>query len=138
MAVDGVRTRTATLRRPRVNHPHCILDDGAASPRARPLLENRVAIYGAVQTGDTALLSLLTIRSEQKREQVEAVHVLVKDLLEIGAGCVLCRSRYLFRFRHGTSALPLLVVSALWKSTTKILFFSNSITARIDIYGQLA
>src|ERR1700688_1928576 len=100
MAVDGVRTRTATLRRPRVNHPHCILDDGAASPKARPLLENRVAIYGAIQTGDEALLSLLTIRSEQKREHVEAVHVFVKDSLEISTSCVLCRSRYLLRFRH--------------------------------------
>src|SRR6202166_1792168 len=109
MAVDGVRTRTAIFRGPRVDQPHGILDDGAASPRARPLLENRVAIYGAIQTGDKALLSLLTIRREQKREQVEAVHVLVKDLLEIGAGCVLCRFRYLFRLRHVTSAPPLLV-----------------------------
>src|ERR1700688_4367365 len=90
----------AILRRPRVDHPHGILDDGAASPRARPFLESRVAIYGAIQTGDKALLSLLTIRSEQKREPVEAVHVFVKDSLEIGTGCILSRSRYLLRFRH--------------------------------------
>src|ERR1700726_1783353 len=100
MAVDAARTRAAIPRRPRVDHPHRILDDDAASPRARPFLENRIAVYGAIQTGDKALLSLLTIRSEQKRELVEAVHVFVKDSFEIGAGCVLCRSRYMLRFRH--------------------------------------
>src|ERR1700739_125614 len=64
MAVDGVRTRTVILRRPRVDRPHGVLDNDAASPRARPSLENRVAIYGVVQTGDKALLGLLTICSE--------------------------------------------------------------------------
>ena len=138
MAVDAVRTRAATLRRPRVDRPHGILDDDAASPRARPFLENRIAVYGAIQTGDKSLLSLLTIRSEQKRELVEAVHVFVKDSFEIGAGCVLCRSRYMLRFRH----VYLRPSSSSRLSSVEIdnqdPFLFSSITARIDISGQLA
>src|ERR1700722_7123457 len=91
----------AVLRRPRVDYSHGILDDYAASPGARPFSEHRVAIDRVLEAGDKALLSLLSIRGQEEREQVEAVHVFLKDLVEIGAACVGTGSGDLLCFRHG-------------------------------------
>src|SRR5260370_40127993 len=58
-----VRT-TDSFGWPRVDYPHCILDDRPPRPGTRPFFENRVAFHRVLEPGNKALLSLLTSRGE--------------------------------------------------------------------------
>src|SRR6266581_1922052 len=121
VAIHRSRFQTATfIVRPGLDKPHRVLDDHAAGPGVRPFLKNRVASDRVFQTGDEALLSLPVVRRKQKREQVEVVHVFVKDSTEIIGACVFPGSGDALLFSHGHLLLLLLAVSGPSKSTNNI------------------
>src|ERR1700722_16266012 len=93
--------RAVTLRRAWTDEPHGILNNCPPRPGACPFLENRTAVDCVLQAGDEALLSLLAIRRQQEREQVESIHVFVKNSPEIGAGGVRRWFRDLLSLWHG-------------------------------------
>src|SRR5580658_1611806 len=95
----GVR-RSVFLRWPRVDDSHGVLNDCPPSPRACPVLENRVPIHRILQSGDKALLGLLSIRSQQKRQPVQAIGLFVENPAEITAACVLRGAREVLCLRH--------------------------------------
>jgi hypothetical protein len=59
------------------------LDNGALRPSAGPLFEDSVRVNRIFDTSDKALLCLLVIDGQQKREPVQRIHVIGKYLAKI-------------------------------------------------------
>jgi hypothetical protein len=65
-----------------------VLNDGAFTPAARPLPENRVAVNAIFQTGDKASFRAGLVCRQQKRKAVQSHHILTENPLKILAACI--------------------------------------------------
>src|SRR5215469_5670169 len=64
------------------------LDDHAARPRIRPFLEDAVAVGCIFQALHETALRRRVIRSQEKSQQIQAVHILFEETTEICGYCV--------------------------------------------------
>src|ERR1700733_8645872 len=76
--------------RTRMDHPDRTRDNRAPGPGLCPILEDHAAGLRILQSRDKTLLCGCVIGRQQKREQIQAVHIALENPAEVCTGCVRC------------------------------------------------
>src|ERR1700758_288423 len=72
----------------RVQFTNCVFHNHALRPGARPFPKHPVLFSAILNAGYKAPLCLLVISRKKKRQLIEGIHILVKNLEKLPASCV--------------------------------------------------